>query len=371
MLALAGLGAPAQTQPSPEQHEWKDLLKAAEKGDLQKIQQLLDRGIDVNVQDDDGRTALYVAAKNGRSQSVSALLEAGADTIDQLPLLKLGLREDLEAELRQALKKGQAERLQTLMAAGVYGCPFSPTPTPEGEAILYLLKGSYGKQPLYSVIVDDKLEVSLNKDGFYRMRVKPGRHTLRMWQKGHGLVTGFVGGPFGRKAEEFDAKQGEAYYFELATGLSASFNELSEREALDQLESKVERAPFSRYYATFVDGSSLVADPVFIEVNRMRPIPIAELFGLESASKLRIDRDVLDEARRDAVKIDLDSDGSILYLDYYYVDFYVVVNRKGPDGPIDFSVIQNGLKPYCQTSGLLDRLGLGRLTGVDPLAKER
>ena len=56
------------------------LFVAALRGDLEKVQLLLEAGADVNAAKADGATALFVAAENSRnSEVVRLLLEAGAD----------------------------------------------------------------------------------------------------------------------------------------------------------------------------------------------------------------------------------------------------------------------------------------------------
>ncbi|MHC4620631.1 MAG: ankyrin repeat domain-containing protein [Planctomycetota bacterium] len=59
------------------------LIQAAEKGDIQTVQTLLDTGsgvkANVNVEQTNGTTALMVAAQNGHMEIVKALLEAKAD----------------------------------------------------------------------------------------------------------------------------------------------------------------------------------------------------------------------------------------------------------------------------------------------------
>lgn len=52
--------------------------EAAQTGDALTLTQLLEQGIDVNVQDEQDHTALILAASNGHHQCVALLLEAGA-----------------------------------------------------------------------------------------------------------------------------------------------------------------------------------------------------------------------------------------------------------------------------------------------------
>lgn len=56
----------------------RSLVEASEKGDLNKIQQLLDSGADPNVEDYANHTALYYAAEKGHFNIVKLLLEKGA-----------------------------------------------------------------------------------------------------------------------------------------------------------------------------------------------------------------------------------------------------------------------------------------------------
>jgi ankyrin repeat protein len=55
------------------------LRYAAAKGHLAVVQALLDKGADVNVQDTDGFTPLRYAVYNGHTEVVRALLDKGAD----------------------------------------------------------------------------------------------------------------------------------------------------------------------------------------------------------------------------------------------------------------------------------------------------
>lgn len=57
----------------------KSLLDAAKDGCLKEVKELLETGVDIDEEDTDGRTSLYLAAMNGHSDIVSLLLENGAD----------------------------------------------------------------------------------------------------------------------------------------------------------------------------------------------------------------------------------------------------------------------------------------------------
>ena len=57
------------------------LARAAEKGQLDEITQLLEQGIDVNSRLNDGTTALHWAVLRDQQESVSLLMEAGADPL--------------------------------------------------------------------------------------------------------------------------------------------------------------------------------------------------------------------------------------------------------------------------------------------------
>src|SRR6266498_3671664 len=56
-----------------------DLMRAALEGKTETVKALLESGADVNAKDDEGRTALMFAVTNMQTDSVKALLEHGAD----------------------------------------------------------------------------------------------------------------------------------------------------------------------------------------------------------------------------------------------------------------------------------------------------
>ena len=56
-----------------------DFFDAVKANDLPKVEQFLYDGVDINIQDDIGTTALMLAAENGSMEIVKYLIENGAD----------------------------------------------------------------------------------------------------------------------------------------------------------------------------------------------------------------------------------------------------------------------------------------------------
>ena len=55
------------------------VVRAAKRGNLEKVRQFLDQGVNVNTRDGYGRTALMEASREGHAELVSLLLAHGAD----------------------------------------------------------------------------------------------------------------------------------------------------------------------------------------------------------------------------------------------------------------------------------------------------
>lgn len=56
-----------------------ELMFASSLGDIQKISELLAKGVDINAQDDQGKTALMFASMNGLLEVVALLVQIGAN----------------------------------------------------------------------------------------------------------------------------------------------------------------------------------------------------------------------------------------------------------------------------------------------------
>jgi len=80
VAALPAALASAPTPPAPDSPvAGATLRRAAERGDIPKLQVLFDLGVDVNARDADDRSALLLAVLNGRTKVVELLLAHGAN----------------------------------------------------------------------------------------------------------------------------------------------------------------------------------------------------------------------------------------------------------------------------------------------------
>ncbi len=78
---LLQYGAKVNTIENSFREEWTALIMAASEGHKDIVKLLLSvSGVEINIQDADGDTALIVAVLRNQSSSVKLLLEAGADT---------------------------------------------------------------------------------------------------------------------------------------------------------------------------------------------------------------------------------------------------------------------------------------------------
>lgn len=112
--------------------KWK-FFRAAKKGDMKKVASLLKIGINPNLKDRTGITALYCASENGHLEVVKLLLENGADIDDfdfslmiwegyweiVKPLIERGANIDFTFLLYEASRAGQLELVKISIEKGV------------------------------------------------------------------------------------------------------------------------------------------------------------------------------------------------------------------------------------------------------------
>jgi ankyrin repeat protein len=87
----AAPAAPVAPAPMPPAIADAAFFDAALNGQMSTVATALQRGVDANARDPDGRTALMLAAFNGHNLVVASLLSAGANVDDRDPLDRTAL----------------------------------------------------------------------------------------------------------------------------------------------------------------------------------------------------------------------------------------------------------------------------------------
>ena len=93
-----------------------DFLRAAENGDVRALELFIQQDMDLSCKDDNGWTALHLAARGKRQESVALLLDAGMDIESPGPdgttPLMLAAREGNSSMVRYLLKQGAKAELK-------------------------------------------------------------------------------------------------------------------------------------------------------------------------------------------------------------------------------------------------------------------
>lgn len=87
-----------------------ELMEAAGKGDISRVNELLAKGADVNIKNNDGQTALMFASDRGHVETVKVLMDKGADVNVKA--------NDGRTALMRASASGHKEIIQLLKKAG-------------------------------------------------------------------------------------------------------------------------------------------------------------------------------------------------------------------------------------------------------------
>jgi glutaminase len=119
------LGRHKRTDDSTGVHDCVGLWYAAAEGELVRLKQLISRGVDVDVADYDGRSALHLAAANGHTDCTNFLVAAGADIAC---LDRFGA-----TPLNEAEREGHVDCIAALSDVKSRSVP-SPSPSPTREA---------------------------------------------------------------------------------------------------------------------------------------------------------------------------------------------------------------------------------------------
>lgn len=109
LIVFAAVSLPARADDDPGERRCREIVRAAEQGST-VLRNIVSRGYDINMQDEDGETPLIRAAEKGRAEAVRVLLEAGAD-------VNARDREGNTA-LMEAADEGHSAIVSLLIAAG-------------------------------------------------------------------------------------------------------------------------------------------------------------------------------------------------------------------------------------------------------------
>ncbi len=108
--------AAQQLETSGYQTTPADFLRAAENGDIKALQLFIEQDMDIGVKDDNGWTALHLASRSSRQESISFLLESGMAVdipgLDGVTPLMLAAREGNTTMVRYLLKQGAKAELK-------------------------------------------------------------------------------------------------------------------------------------------------------------------------------------------------------------------------------------------------------------------
>lgn len=139
-----------------------ELFSAAQAGDLEQLNNLLQSGADGNASNDEGLTVLMMAAGNGHLEIVDTLIKAGANVN---AADKLGWTALMKAIYNYDMDKGFPEIVSALIEAGAD----IETQIAYGTRPLMLAAG-YGQAGVIDVLLAAGADVSAKNEGGFTAR---------------------------------------------------------------------------------------------------------------------------------------------------------------------------------------------------------
>ncbi|UCE41429.1 MAG: ankyrin repeat domain-containing protein [Candidatus Aminicenantes bacterium] len=197
-----------------------DIMEAAEKGDMSKVQSILQQYPDlINAKNDEQETPLHMAAKGGYINIVEYLLSKGADVNAR--------NNDNQTPLLHAAYYGKAPIVKLLLEKGA---DFNERDRYGRSVLHYPVRGGY--KDVVEILVSKGMDITI-KDG---MGVSPLRFAI---EGGHaGIMEVFVaskaldvGGDIGKMALHLAAKQGQKEIADLLIAKGATTATKDNREA--------------------------------------------------------------------------------------------------------------------------------------------
>ena len=150
LMKAAGKGGLAADISASGQITYTSL---ASHGNVDTVQMLLSHGADPNLGDNNGYTALHYAAEWGRKQSVKELIKAGADVNANVPN---------GPPLQRAAEKGQLEIVKYLLSSGA-----DISASDKSEQTALITASYHGQTQVITLLIEHGANINATSDGGY------------------------------------------------------------------------------------------------------------------------------------------------------------------------------------------------------------
>jgi ankyrin repeat protein len=152
LMKAAGEGGLAANISASGQITYTSL---ASRGNVDTVQMLLSHGADPNLVDSNGITALHYAAMWGRRQSVEELIKAGAD-------VNASANSPNGPPLHRAAEKGHLEIVQYLLSSGA-----DISASDEGGQTALITASYHGQTEVIALLIEHGANINATSDGGY------------------------------------------------------------------------------------------------------------------------------------------------------------------------------------------------------------